>query len=52
MRRYAVQNDKTALMQIAQVDYAELLKRLRKFRALFCAQWKTENKPQGFFPFT
>lgn len=39
--------DKALLSEIAERDYADLLRELRRFRRLFRAQWLAENKPQG-----
>ncbi len=40
--------DKVALSEIAESEYGELLRRVRKFHTLFRTAWLTENKPQGF----
>ncbi len=41
-------DDKSALTRIAATEYGELLRRMRKFHALFREAWLWENKPQGF----
>lgn len=40
--------DQNALKEIAENDYGELLRLVRKFHAAFRSAWLTENKPQGF----
>ena len=40
--------DKAALSEIAESEYGELLRLVRKFHDLFRTAWLTENKPQGF----
>ncbi len=47
-RRLYEAGDKDALRNLAQIDYHEVIVRLKAFIEAFRKQWMTDNKPHGF----
>ena len=41
-------NDKCELLRLANEDYTELMRRVKKLHRAFRIQWYKENKPSGF----